>query len=126
MCPKKQKDLTLYQIEKAHRLNFKIFESFSKMEGTISGEEIHCKCYMNRLVSAIGPDGTVYPCCELRGINPLGNIKDASFGDIWFSKKHQNIIKNMNYKKCPPCKYAKGNEYIDYIFVKDELHKNFI
>lgn len=108
------------------KLPIKIFESFSKMSNTIEKKNQFSKCYFNRLVSSIGPDGYVYPCCELRGIDPIGNIKNESFGNIWNSSKHAKIVKNIDISKCPPCKYAKGNEIIEKVFLEDELHKNFV
>jgi len=104
----------------------KVYESFSKMNDTIEGKNKCDKCYVNKLVANIGPDGEVYSCCELRGINSLGNIADNSFKDIWFSKKHKDMLDSLDVSKCPPCKYAKMNEIIERVFVNDELNRNFI
>lgn len=123
-----QMKLVLGQIEyiQKHLQSFKVYESFSKMSDTIEGSDKCKKCYINRLVVNIGPDGEVYACCELRGINSLGNIKDKSFEDIWFSKKHKDMLDNLDISKCPPCKYSKMNEIIERVFVNDELNRNFI
>lgn len=109
-----------------NNFNIKVYESFSKMEDTINKEDKCRKCYINQLVANIGPDGEVYICCELRGKTSIGNIGANSFKEIWFSKKHKNILDNLDIRECPPCKYSKMNEIIESVFVRDELNRNFI
>lgn len=106
--------------------NIKIYESFSKMKDTIQKKEKSNVCYMNKLVGNIGPDGFVYACCELRGINPLGNIKDNSLYNILNSEKNKEIINSIDVSKCPSCKYAKTNEIIEEFIINDNCHRNFI
>ncbi len=108
------------------QLKIKIYETFTKMEDTINKKVCFSNCYVKYLVSNIGPDGYVYPCCELRGIKPIGNIKYDSFFEIWHSSNHKNILKNIDTGNCPPCKYAKTNEIIEKYIVNDPIHRNFI
>jgi MoaA/NifB/PqqE/SkfB family radical SAM enzyme len=123
-----QMEAVLGQIDyiKNHIKTLKVYESFSKMKDSMQGKDQFNKCYINRLVPNIGPDGEVYSCCEWRGINSLGNIKDKSFGDIWFSDKHKDMLSNLDIKICPTCKYSKMNEIIERVFINDELNMNFI
>jgi len=107
-------------------LKIHVYESFSKMTDTINKNTTFSKCYIKHLVSSIGPDGYVYPCCELRGIKPIGNINSLQFSEIWNSHKHKSIMQTINIKDCPPCKYAKSNEMIENFIVNDNIHKNFI
>lgn len=106
--------------------DMEIYESFSKMEDTIAEKITFKKCYMNKLVANIGPDGNVYTCCELRGINPIGNVRDMSFNNIWQSDKHKEMVKTLDITKCPPCKYAKMNEIIERVFINGEMDLGFI
>lgn len=123
----RQKEVAFLQIGKAKlHTSITVYESFSKMDDTIKKKLTVPKCYINRLVSNIGPDGSVYTCCELRGIQPIGNIKNNHFNNIWLSDKHKEILENLDISKCPACKYAKGNEIIERVFVNDELDRNFI
>jgi len=108
------------------QLKIKVFETFTKMEDTINKKVCFSNCYVKYLVSNIGPDGYVYPCCELRGVKPIGNIKYDSFFEIWHSSNHKNILKNIDIVNCPPCKYAKTNEIIEKYIVNDPIHRNFI
>ncbi|MFA5139273.1 MAG: radical SAM protein [Elusimicrobiota bacterium] len=115
------------EIEQVRRkLPVVVYESFTKMEDTIAGRRNFERCVMNRLVSNIGPDGCVYACCELRGVAPIGDIGRSSFKDIWFSEEHRRALEGLDLGKCPACKYAKGNEIIERVFVRDELHRDFL
>lgn len=118
--------LQIDYIKRYMKPSLEVYESFSKMSDTIEGKNKCNECYVNKLVANMGPDGEVYSCCELRGINSLGNIAENSFKDIWFSKKHKDMLDSLDISKCPPCKYSKMNEIIERVFVNDELNRNFI
>ncbi len=63
-------------------------------------------CFAPLLHSFIHWDGSVYPCCMLRGkVEPLGNITETPFKEIWFGRKYQIFrekIKN-NREACFSC-----------------------
>lgn len=63
-------------------------------------------CYAPLLHSFIYWDGNVYPCCMLRGkVDPLGNIIETSFENVWHGKKYEefrNRIKEER-KECLQC-----------------------
>jgi MoaA/NifB/PqqE/SkfB family radical SAM enzyme len=107
-------------------LDIVVYESISKMYDTINKDIKYSQCYMNKLIPTIGSDGFVYTCCELRGIKPIGNIKFNSLKDIWGGKNHRDVLEKIDITECPPCKYAKMNEIIERIFVRDEIDINFI
>ena len=49
----------------------------------------------------IDPFGQVFPCTLWN--KPLGNLKQNSFKDIWFSKKRLNTTQLVTENKCPNC-----------------------
>ncbi len=108
------------------QLKISLYETFTKMDETLNRKICFSNCYLKHLVSNIGPDGYIYPCCELRGIKPIGNIKYDTFSRIWGSANRENIIRHIDINNCPPCKYAKANEIIEKYLVIDQIHMNFI
>jgi len=58
-------------------------------------------CNEAKVSLAIGSDGSIYPCCHVRGHVPhhkeliLGNIKDNKFKDIIEGEKYQKFITRM-------------------------------
>jgi radical SAM protein with 4Fe4S-binding SPASM domain len=61
-------------------------------------------CYYGWLFSVIDADGNVYPCCfQDNGAScSFGNIKEAGFGKVWFSKKYRDFrgqFKNIEQRR---------------------------
>ena len=77
--------------------------------------------------TTITATGDVYVCCSLTGDNHgwIGNIKKESFFDIWHGGKRQEMLKNLDVKKCPHlCVGDNLNEFLDKI--KSATHKEFL
>jgi MoaA/NifB/PqqE/SkfB family radical SAM enzyme len=83
-------------------------------------------CYMCKMVSAISPDGKVYPCCELRGRNELADLNNESFAEFWNSERHKEQLNQIDFSQCPACKFSKQNKIIESAFVKNNMHKEFL
>jgi len=101
----------------AHR-----FDEVSKIDRTYS------QCLGHALLAVVGADCNVYTCCQLRG-DPrfsFGNLKEKSFFEIWNSKERGEVIKRIDLAKCPPCRYNKYNELLDYLSDTMRPHKNFL
>lgn len=84
-------------------------------------------CKAHNLLSIIGADSKIYLCCQLRG-NPyfvLGNLKEKSFQEIWLSEERQKVIEWIDIKRCPPCRYKKYNEVMNYL-ASERGHNNFL
>lgn len=57
---------------------------FSKMGLYAQGLYGRQPCYMPWIHAMIGPEGEVYPCCMMHGMQPLGNlITEGSFQAVW-------------------------------------------
>ena len=85
------------------------------------------RCLAHNVLSVIGADGKVYLCCQLRGNHKfiLGDIYKDSFNDIWLSQDRQDAISKIDINRCPPCRYKKYNEIMDYLS-SERRHKNFL
>lgn len=98
------------------------FDEMAKVDRTFSS------CLGHALLGVVGADSNVYLCCQLRG-NPdfsFGSLEKESFSEIWHGMKRQEAIKRINIEKCPPCRYTKYNELLDYLSDKMRPHKNFL
>lgn len=74
----------------------------------------------------IEPDGEIYPCCHT--IAPeylIGNVNEKSFGDIWFSNEHNQMIKNYYdiQQECPICHDSSSAKIIKRLLEKLDLKK---
>jgi len=61
-------------------------------------------CNAARSLVSLNPEGTVFPCLELR--IPAGNIKKSSFSDIWNNSDVFKMIRQIKFKdliECPSC-----------------------
>jgi len=87
------------------------------------------QCLGQHFASVIGASGDVWVCCHLRGKPKysLGNIKEQSFKDIWFSEKRDKIMKSIDLKRdCMPlCRLHPQNKILWSLRGKVE-HKNFL
>lgn len=86
-----------------------------------------CKCLAHNLLSIIGADGKVYLCCQLRGNAKfaIGDIYKNTFQEIWQSQQRQDVINEIDISRCPPCRYKKYNEIMDYLS-SERGHENFL
>ncbi|MBF0343560.1 MAG: radical SAM protein [Nitrospirae bacterium] len=108
--------------------DFKVFPILHRFDEIMSIDRGYEICYGHGLVGIIGADCNVYLCCQLKGNKDfiLGNLREKSFKDIWFGSKRKEIIKNININKCPPCRYTKYNEILEYLADKDNFHSEFL
>lgn len=77
-------------------------------------------CITNSITSIISGDGSVYLCGRLNiysWLNPIGNINQQSFYDIWNGKERKRqmeMVKDASFcrQNCPQCRVSKFNELI--------------
>jgi len=106
--------------------NFKIYYSDNKYKKDY--KKTYQKCLAYSLSGVINVH-SVYICCHFRGIEnkKLGDLRENTLLEIWYSERKNNIIKNLNIKKClPNCRLDLVNQEIHKLIYNDIQHKNFI
>ncbi len=118
-------------IEEALKLddeNFHVFPIMHRFDEVSNTDRSYNKCLGHALVGVVGADGKVYLCCQLRGQEKFcfGDLREHSFKEIWKSQRRQDVINSIQLDMCPPCRYNKYNEILDYLADKERPHKNFL
>lgn len=90
----------------------------------------YSKCYMKEFVTVVAADCKVYFCHDKTYTTDgvVGNLKETSFKELWFSKEVQDRFKNFNpIKECNHhCVYDDRNMLLNTFFTLNENHINFI
>lgn len=89
-------------------------------------------CIANGITSVISGDGNVYICGRLNiydWIEPIGNIKNNAFYDIWNGDKRKQQCEMLRsakfcHENCPQCRVSKFNELFERL--NNIKTKNFI
>lgn len=108
--------------------NFYLFPILHRFDEVINLDRAYERCLGHALVGVVAANAKMYICCQLRGIEEfsIGDLRKQSFSQIWRGKKKKAVIKKINLDRCPPCRYNKYNELLDYLAKKDRPHKNFL
>lgn len=109
------KESVLEQIAKA-REDFQdgTFNVYDTYEGDFSGASIsergYTRCYVIQTVPVVAANCKVYFCHDKAYASDgiLGDIKDRSFKDLWFSKEAAEIFKNFNPQE--ECRHHCAND----------------
>lgn len=127
---KKKEEIIREIIDKAMELSdppFGVWTTFYHIE---SERWKFDRCYALTLSPYIGPSGQVWICCGRRAKanSMIGTIGvDGTFEDIWFSKKHMNLIKNLPDKLCPfKCTSNGYNRAIHEAYIAETLDLDWI
>lgn len=85
-------------------------------------------CNIHKLLAIVGAEGDVYLCSLFRGDKrfSFGNLYSQSFKDIWRGKKRKAIMRSLDIANCPPCRYNKYNEILEYMLGKNKPHADFL
>lgn len=87
-------------------------------------------CYASSITSIISGDGSVYLCGRLNiyeWLQPIGNIKEKSFFDIWYGEERKRqlmLIGNREFcsRNCPQCRVSKYNQLFDRLLQTKSIH----
>lgn len=101
------------------------------VENVVSGN-LGLPCRAHSLSTVIAASGDVYLCGRLNKydwIEPLGNLADSSFHDIWHGReriRQSNMVADGDFcrERCPECRLTKYNRLIQG--VKMIKTRNFI
>ncbi|MCI9004056.1 MAG: radical SAM protein [Lachnospiraceae bacterium] len=110
------------------------FQVIDKYEGDFDSALVfhRCyeKCYINRLSTVIAADSKVYFCHDKAYVSEsmVGDLKECSFKELWFSKETEKRYQEFNAKKeCNHhCIYDDRNELLNTYFSLEKNHVNFI
>jgi len=90
----------------------------------------YSKCYINQIVTVVAADSKIYFCQDKAYLNGgvVGDLKSASFRDIWFSEKTKELFENFAPIKecCHHCVFDDRNILLNRFFTINENHINFI
>ena len=120
---------------KAIEVNLKRYKTIYKDKVNIFygfyGLELKKKCFTSINHIFIDAFGDIYLCChylDRRKEHRLGNIYDKSVKDIWFSKRHFEVIYNTDRHVCnkTDCRWIKYNNFMLPIIKDKERSLDFI
>ena len=100
---------------------------------SVFGEKGYEECYASPFHAFIAANGSVYPCCNLPGIEQyeFGNINRENLKEIFFDEKGRRVevLKNLKRAHLSPCasgcKLELMNKYLNDIIHPSD-HINFI
>ncbi len=86
------------------------------------------KCYGQQFATVISATGDMYLCCHGRGIESMviGNIRDNSISDIWYSEKRRRVVDSIVLDKCPLLCRADTFNTILWSIKSEKKHVNFL
>ena len=109
--------------------NFKVFGIIHKFGVDWDIKHSFNKCYAVGMTCVISPDNVVELCCDRRGdikTNLCNFVNLEEIKDSWSSKKHFEILENINLSDCPRCTYTPHNEIFEHFIINDSTCKYFI
>ncbi|MEW6075462.1 MAG: radical SAM protein [Candidatus Omnitrophota bacterium] len=107
---------------------FYVFPILHRFDEVINLDRAYDRCLGHGLVGVVAANARMYICCQLRGVEAfcIGDLRRASFSGIWKGKRRKAVIQSIDLNRCPPCRYNKYNEILDYLASENKPHKNFL
>ena len=127
---KKTLNIIELQVKEAHEKlesdNFHIYYITHKFDNVFN-KKYNDKCEVTPIAGlTFAADGYCYVCCDLRGENMGRLCKWNDIVSMWGSKKHKEILKNINPKKCPHrCTFGPYQEILENVFRNDCMTYHF-
>jgi len=124
--------ILMRQTEDENDKDFKVIPTWHKFIDLMSPESNYGRnykrCYGAWFTTVVGADLTVWLCCHTRGHMEfaLGNLREQRFKEIWGSKRHREILDNLDLSLCQPC--CRNHEINKLLWrIKHEVrHLNFL
>lgn len=84
------------------------------------------QCWLNPLHTVIDYNGDVFLCCYYyfrEQEHKIGNMIDTLFTELWFSKKHKDLIKQIDRSKCAmvDCKFFAHHKNVETAFSNNRV-----
>ena len=86
--------------------------------GSVKRARAKVKCFMSPIHATITAKGEVLGCCYLFSDKVvIGNIYETSFKNIWFTKKHWDVIESISKEECDKldCRWNYYNWYMSEV-----------
>ncbi len=84
-------------------------------------------CHYAKLVCVIGANGLLYPCCDLKYLEPnFGNILDEGFSNVWFGMRRKNWLNAMKPQECVVRCDVDAKNHVLTNLIEEPMHKEFI
>ena len=111
--------------------NFFVYGIRHKFQPNFQRKVNFKKCWASPIAAFVfGADGNCYLCLDMRGRKEM--ILCPHYPDphevlkYWNSKRHKEILQNIDPKKCPRCTIGPYNEVVEQVFIKDRMCRNFL
>lgn len=133
LCTEREADWLLSELERCKSLEtggFEVNYPQLRWDWVATGEarKTCFKCNIHHFLTNIGGDLKVYLCCHTVGWEKycLGDLNEMTFEEIWFSKRREEIYRNIDYGDCAtPCSLATFNELLEQMETP-QFHENFL
>lgn len=93
-------------------------------------KRVYSKCYIKEFITVVAADCKVYFCHDKAYVTSgaVGDLKNTSFKELWFSNEVQERYKNFDAKKecCHHCVFDDRNILLNNFFSLNENHINFV
>jgi len=119
------------QFDKIFELESKEFSVFGirhKFNTDLSFERFE-RCWAGYICCNIQPDHSLGVCCDRRGDETvvLGTVDSVDdFNKLWGSKRHIDVVRNIDTDKCPRCTYAPHQKVFENVILSDKMMVDFI
>lgn len=89
------------------------------------------KCWLAPIQMAVDAFGDVYACSYYRhrmDSHKIGNLLKEEFDDLWFSKKHKQLMQNIKISECNvyDCRFHSYNNLMENLLQKNNKLLDFI
>jgi MoaA/NifB/PqqE/SkfB family radical SAM enzyme len=83
------------------------------------------KCRATPLIAVLKANGRFIPCQDRIDLE-FGQLNKNDFKNIWLGREHKKVMDGIRIKDCPRCVESKKNEYIQKIFIEDNLLRDML
>lgn len=107
---------------------FKIFYVQHKFDKDLHRMFNFKKCLATPIMPIFQANGDISICIDRKADKSLviGSHKDISqIPKIWGSEKHKEVIRNIKLEECPKCTIQHCNEFIEKVFINNEMDWEF-
>ena len=109
--------------------SFRFFGIKHKFNPNMTRKVNFSSCLAAPMILTFGADGNCHLCFNRRGDKELILCSHDPYpGEVlnhWGSKRHVEILEDIDVNKCPRCTFGPYNEIIEQVFIEDGMCRNF-